>query len=415
METDQSEINAGRGRGTEMKPITSARNARIKVTALPKRGPGRPRSQETSKQQPGKMRTKSIDFSQNKGKGKERIEETTDTMDTQSEEGEKELTEETKRKRRGGNEKPDKEDTRDSSPDAYSENATGAYKEQMEQPKEVTPKTTKLGKKPRHNCEIEIPSTAESALMAETIEEACVVKQSFLGVRVARGTAGKKKIIASFGDTIDMQEACEINFGTDENKDYLIPVEYKILQPEERSTVIVRDIPLTTSEGTVKALLRKFGEIDSFTIRPIEMWQTAKVTFKNENDAKLLANLWSIPFGKEHLRILPQIEEKETLKVRSENVLKLAGLPAGTTAYDLTEISREVAGKTLYIPRTNRYYRERYAYVAFESEKEMLEAKQKTFKLGRFNHKMVGQFTQLCYKCGQNDHYVYKCEEIRMQ
>jgi hypothetical protein len=193
-------------------------------------------------------------------------------------------------------------------------------------------------------------------------------------------------------------------------------VEQKEYQSQERNTVIVRDIPLSASEGAIKAALKKFGDIHTIYIRPVEIWQTAIVTFKEEKDAQLLAEMWSIPFEKEYLRILPKWEEKEELVRRSKHVLKLAGLPAGTTAYDLEEIARETGGKTLYIPRTGfRYLRERFAYVAFETEDQLKTAEKHTFKLDRTTVNFVDQYERLCYKCGQSGHIAFQCEEVRIQ
>src|SRR5581483_7040005 len=99
----------------------------------------------------------------------------------------------------------------------------------------------------------------------------------------------------------------------------------------------------------------------------------------------------------------------------SKYVLKLAGLPAGTTAYDLEEIARETKGKTLYIPRTGRYFRERFAYIAFETEDQLKEAEKQTFKLGRKTNKFVDQYERLCYKCGQSGYITFQCKEVRIQ
>jgi hypothetical protein len=428
MVTSQSSNNAGRGRGTERKTINATRDARTRATSVPKRGPGRPKSEDNK----GK-RTLSTELSSRKGK--EPATDTTEEMDTNSEDDQKVdayMVEETEERQ-----EPNKPDLHGEKQHLSEEKAKGKdNKLQTEQGplgKDIRTKMRKhnereepnqeqednpimpLAKKPRHTCEIDIPTTVESADMAENIEEVCVAKESFLGVRVTKNKEGRKKIIATFGKLIDMHEACEYNFGTDENRGYLIPTEQRVYQPEESRTTIIRDIPLTASEGAIKALMRRFGEIEDFSIKPVDMWQTAKVTFKEGNDARLLEDQWSIPFEKEYLRILPKMGEKETANARSKYVLKLAGLPAGTTAYDLEEINREIGGKTLYIPRTRRYFRERFAYIAFETEEDLVQAKQKSFKIGKTEMKLVDQYAQLCYKCGQDGHFAYECEEIRIQ
>jgi hypothetical protein len=270
-------------------------------------------------------------------------------------------------------------------------------------------------RKPRHSGEIEVPKNMESATFAEIIEEECYRFDSFLGVRVARERGKEKKIIATFGNTIDMHEACNVNFGDEQERKFLIPTEQVLQQQDLGRQVIIRDIPLAVSEGAIKTLIRKFGEIEKILFRTVEMWQTAIVTFQEEEPAKILADQWSIPFGKEHLRILPSVGEKDELNRRSRYIAKLAGLPAGTTAYDLEDIKRHLKGKTMYIPRTTNYFRERYAYVAFEEENDLQQAMGQEFQIGRTTVRLVPQYEKLCYKCGQDGHIAFHCGEVRVQ
>src|SRR5581483_6338269 len=255
--------SAGRGRGTERKTINATREARVMATTIAKRGPGRPKSLDKEKRKKIPVRAASMDMGKGKNKeGEDEEEEAEEEKQEAVEEQEMEIEEEEpETKEENGN--IIGPDIRAGEMGTYEERTSEGKKEG--QPREVQ-------RKPRHTCELELAAGTESAKMLEIVEEACIAFDSFLGVRVERETAGKKKaIIAIFGNLIDMQEACDINFGTDENREHLVPVEQREHQSEEKNTVIVRDILLSTSEGAIKATLRKFGDIHSVDIQPVEL------------------------------------------------------------------------------------------------------------------------------------------------
>src|SRR4051812_44108057 len=78
MVTSQSSNNAGRGRGTERKTINATRDTRTRATSVPKREPGRPKSEDNK----GK-RTPSTELSSKKGN--EKVIDITEEMDTDCE------------------------------------------------------------------------------------------------------------------------------------------------------------------------------------------------------------------------------------------------------------------------------------------------------------------------------------------
>jgi hypothetical protein len=409
--TQPAGTNIGRGRAREMKVVSAtARELRSSATGISKKEPSKQKSLSRERVSFGIVK-RSVSTGD---KGKRKAEEM---------EEDEEMEAETEQQERIPKEQQDEEienlevevdgtkgqDIRVGESGEYHKTSKGSGgKDRFEE-------QSNIKRKPRHSCEIEVPKDKESATFAETIEEECYRFDSFLGVRVAREPGKEKKIIATFENTIDMHDACNINFGNEQNRKFLIPTEQVLQQQDLGRQVIVRDIPLAVSEGAIKTLLRKFGEIEKILFRTVEMWQTAIVTFKEEETAKILAEQWSIPFGKESLRILPVVGEKEELKRRSEYILKLTGLPAGTTAYDLEEIGREIRGKTMYIPRTTNYFRERFAFIAFENEEQMQQAWGKEFQLDKTKLVLVHQHVRLCYKCGQEGHIAIRCGEVRVQ
>ena len=57
------------------------------------------------------------------------------------------------------------------------------------------------------------------------------------------------------------------------------------------------------------------------------------------------------------------------------HTLKLSNLPFTITAYDLKEVIEQISAKTCVLSRTRgNYTRQRYAYVNFENNKDMVKA-----------------------------------------
>ena len=118
---------------------------------------------------------------------------------------------------------------------------------------------------------------------------------------------------------------------------------------------------------------------------------------------------WSMFYLKDLCKIAPATVTREEIDQRNKNTLKLTGLPFGTTAYDLKPILEQTKAKTCFIPRTrNQYGRARYAYVAFETEEEVLLLLTNDL-MGSVNDTAlywVAPDIKTCHKCGSMDYLV---------
>ncbi|CAJ0649244.1 7674_t:CDS:2 [Entrophospora sp. SA101] len=115
---------------------------------------------------------------------------------------------------------------------------------------------------------------------------------------------------------------------------------------------------------------------------------------------------------KENLRITHMNSSNETLNERKEFTLKLSGLPYGTTYYDIIDIVKAVKGKSCFIPRTRTQYgRARYAFIAFENEKDQNEAATTHYAYKNNKLSWVSPNAKTCHKCGDTSHLVIKCPE----
>ncbi|CAJ0839299.1 8940_t:CDS:2, partial [Entrophospora sp. SA101] len=113
-----------------------------------------------------------------------------------------------------------------------------------------------------------------------------------------------------------------------------------------------------------------------------------------------------------NLRITHMNSSNETLNERKEFTLKLSGLPYGTTYYDIIDIVKAVKGKSCFIPRTRTQYgRARYAFIAFENEKDQNEAATTHYAYKNNKLSWVSPNAKTCHKCGDTSHLVIKCPE----
>ena len=91
-------------------------------------------------------------------------------------------------------------------------------------------------------------------------------------------------------------------------------------------------------------------------------------------------------------------------------VLKLTGLPPGTTFIDLVDIVNAVDAKSYVIPKGLKAYQPRpFAYIAFSSESKMLKALKTSYSLVNSDLTWVTTKQKLCGICGSPSHLAKVC------
>jgi RNA recognition motif-containing protein len=179
----------------------------------------------------------------------------------------------------------------------------------------------------------------------------------------------KPQVCAVFGKKSSMEEACKISLFED-NDFHLEPIQNRGDEEVRDKTVVVRDLPLDVDRLTLKKIMEKVGTVTDIKLQISGMWYKAYVTYDNKATVdSQFKNRWSLFYLKDLCRVAPATATRQEIEERNRNTLKLAGLPFGTTAYDLSEVLKKVDAKTCFIPRTrNQYGRARYAYVTFDNE-----------------------------------------------
>lgn len=312
-----------------------------------------------------------------------------------------------------------KEKERDSDEGTLQDNYQNEEEENIEKEEKTRRAQNPLGReilrRTRFRSEIKTPTDYEETKeLLETVKSSLCAFPSFLGAHIVRRQGEDLKIIAEFGEEMQMQGSLQIRFDNEIQPTFQ-QVNKTNQETGEQRSIIVRDIPLNTQIGTVRGVLSRYGTIENIKIRLVGMWQTATVTYQEQEDAQNLAREWAIPFEKEYVRILPLENHRSHNEERSRYVLKLAGLPRGTTAFDLDQIREETNAKTTYIPRREwDYERERYAFMSFENNEDYKEAMDKTYTIDRQTSRFVTEHAPSCFRCGDSTHLSYECAERRV-
>ncbi|CAJ0910046.1 5149_t:CDS:2 [Entrophospora sp. SA101] len=223
---------------------------------------------------------------------------------------------------------------------------------------------------------------------------------------------GKKRVLATYNNPESANKACNKKIA--ENNDF----HFELLQDPRhcnewaKRSIRISDIPLDIRKHMLKEILEQYGEIERLALRLSGRWYVAIATYKKIEDANKLMSKWSIDYMKENLRITHMNSSNETLNERKEFTLKLSGLPYGTTYYDIIDIVKAVKGKSCFIPRTRTQYgRARYAFIAFENEKDQNEAATTHYAYKNNKLSWVSPNAKTCHKCGDTSHLVIKCPE----
>ncbi|GBB88401.1 hypothetical protein RclHR1_14990002 [Rhizophagus clarus] len=229
---------------------------------------------------------------------------------------------------------------------------------------------------------------------------------SFISVLPARkknNDTGKLKnvITITFSSKDDFNKALNVIYrqkivNTDNSRNEII--EYKefsftikhrepiVLLPEqkedEKSRIIqVIDIPLFLTKNVIQNAFSILGEIEKLNTTPNGQYQQAFITYINKDVVDRFYYKWSHLIGTYPVRVLLCFLSEEKREERKAFGLRLLGLPFGTNTSVLTEIIKQLNGRTCFIPRHPHTYKPMtYTYIQFSDQEQKDIAKQKLFK-----------------------------------
>jgi hypothetical protein len=199
------------------------------------------------------------------------------------------------------------------------------------------------------------------------------------------------------------------------HKEIKKPDDETILDEKER-TIQVFDVHQYYKKDVIVDAFGIYGDIEKVSRKIDGLYQTVYVTYQNKKSIeRFYDNKWASHVNENTVRVIPIMLNDEKRKLRKQFVLKLAGLPYGTTGKDLSDIVNQVKGKACFIPKNPKNYKNlRYAYVYFANEESMNEAKKKNifFSKGNIKNKELrfcDSKTKLCNMCNMPGHLVKNC------
>ena len=147
-------------------------------------------------------------------------------------------------------------------------------------------------------------------------------------------------------------------------------------------SIRVTEIPLHFSEDDLHNHFSTYGSISRLSLDTKGIWQVAVITFDRADSIMGFYESWGTILFKHLLRVYPLDLPNDQYELRKKFIVKLTGLPRGTTVIDLLDIIDAVQAKTCVIPKTGGNYTNRpFAYLTFASESDLNEALKTSYAL----------------------------------
>ncbi|KAG9290458.1 hypothetical protein G9A89_007189 [Geosiphon pyriformis] len=145
------------------------------------------------------------------------------------------------------------------------------------------------------------------------------------------------------------------------------------------AAVVLCDVPLDVSAANIKLALSVFGSVTCVVLKPAGIWQYMVVYFEKLDSAVSALKHWLVLICKDNVRILPLVNQNETILFRNKFKAKLVNLLSGCTAFEISDMISQIGGRTCFIPCSpDSGCRSWFALVIFDSQDDLDSAVVKT-------------------------------------
>ncbi|KAG9286896.1 hypothetical protein G9A89_012446 [Geosiphon pyriformis] len=110
------------------------------------------------------------------------------------------------------------------------------------------------------------------------------------------------------------------------------------------AAVALRDVPLGVSAADIKLALSVFGSVACVVLKPAGIWQYVVVYFEKLDSAVSALKHWSVLMGKDSVRILPLVNQNETILSCDKFKTKLVNLSPGCIAFEISNMIFQIGG-----------------------------------------------------------------------
>ncbi|KAG9289477.1 hypothetical protein G9A89_008038 [Geosiphon pyriformis] len=177
------------------------------------------------------------------------------------------------------------------------------------------------------------------------------------------------------------------------------------------AAVVLHDVPLGVSAADIKLTLSVFGSVAHVVLKPAGIWQYVVVYFEKLDSVMSVLKHWSVLVDKDSVRILPLINQNETILSCDKFKAKLVNLPPGCTAFEISDMISQIGGRTCFIPRfpdSGRYFQ--FALVTFGSQGDLDSAVVKTGTLRKCRIWWETPGCRRCFRCQEMGHLAIDCK-----
>ncbi|KAG9288049.1 hypothetical protein G9A89_017644 [Geosiphon pyriformis] len=115
------------------------------------------------------------------------------------------------------------------------------------------------------------------------------------------------------------------------------------------AAVVLHNVSLGVSAADVKLALSVFGSITHVVLKPADIWQYVVVYFEKLDSAVSVLKHWSVLMGKDSIRILPLVNQNETILSCDKFKTKLVNLPPGCTTFEISNMISQIGSQTCFI------------------------------------------------------------------
>ncbi|KAG9300711.1 hypothetical protein G9A89_023509 [Geosiphon pyriformis] len=118
------------------------------------------------------------------------------------------------------------------------------------------------------------------------------------------------------------------------------------------AAVVLHDVLLGVSAADVKLALSVFGSVTRVILKSAGIWQYVVVYFEKLNSAVSVLKHWLVLIDKNSVRILPLVNQNETILSCDKFKAKLVNLSPGCTTFKISNMISQIGGQTCFIPHS---------------------------------------------------------------
>ncbi|KAG9295206.1 hypothetical protein G9A89_006187 [Geosiphon pyriformis] len=166
------------------------------------------------------------------------------------------------------------------------------------------------------------------------------------------------------------------------------------------TAVMLHDVLLDVFAANIKTALSVFGSVTHVVLKSAGVWQYMMIYFEKLDSAVSALNHWSVLVSKDSIRILPLVNQNETILSHDKFKTKLVNLFSGCTAFKISDIISQVVSG----------YQSWFALITFGSQAYLDSAIVKTSTLRKCHIWWKTPGCWCCFKCQEMSHLAADCK-----